>query len=140
MGSHLPQLRISCSYMDEAGTRQDTLGLRTKSHGLPHIPYPVKTPPGPLPKFSWLLKPSPSPSIQEAIPTPPNPPPPCPLPHPHPSARHDIGSSHSLYIQKRYPCYGGKETGTTGELLQEGCSCSDPHTLWGAESPPGKAP
>ena len=54
---------VSYSYMDEAGTRQDTLGPRSKSLGVPYTPYPLKTPLGPLPKSYPVSKARPQPQV-----------------------------------------------------------------------------
>lgn len=52
--------RISC-HTDDAGTREDALGPRVKSLGLPHTLYPFNTPLRPVPESYQPPKPGASP-------------------------------------------------------------------------------
>lgn len=93
--------RISC-HTDDAGTREDALGPRAKSLGLPHTPYPFNTPLRPVPESYQPPKPSASPGS-----TKPNPQPPTHFHSTHlsipPKSRWGAGPSAALHLEECYP-------------------------------------
>lgn len=113
--------RISC-HTDDAGTREDALGPRAKSLGLPHTPYPFNTPLRPVPESYQPPKPGASPGS-----TKPNPQPPTHFHSTHlsipPKSRWGAGPSAALHLEERYlHCEDEEADATEGAAPQPGLS------------------